>query len=217
MNDQAHWAGVYKAKTPTQMSWYQGHPALSLGLIRESVIGPQAPIIDVGAGASTLVDHLLAAGYEDITALDISGEALQAARRRLDSSADRVMWIEGDVLEAALPKSYYSVWHDRAVFHFLSDPVSRRRYVAQVTRALRPGGHIIIATFAPDGPEMCSGLPVMRYDADSLHREFGDPFELVSSERETHITPWGTQQRFVYCRCRLRAHEAETPRRLGNL
>lgn len=202
MNAQAHWTQVYQAKAATDVSWYQERPALSLDLIAQNGAQPDAAIIDVGAGASTLVDHLVASGYSDITLLDLSEAALDTARARLDGTAARLTWLAGDITTVTLPRQHYDVWHDRAVFHFLTDPAQREQYVAQVRHALKPGGHLIMATFAPDGPEQCSGLTTARYDANSLHAVFGSGFDLVSSTRETHITPWRNEQKFVYCYCR---------------
>lgn len=199
---KTHWSSVYQTKAPNQVSWYQEHPTLSLQFIEQTGLDHDAPIIDVGAGASTLVDHLVQVGYRNLSLLDISGEALYEAQVRLGVAAAALNWIEGDVTRVNLPKHHYAVWHDRAVFHFLTDPVARARYVEQVRHSVRPGGHVIVATFAPDGPEKCSGLEVARYDAVSLHGVFGSPFELVRSANEAHQTPWGSEQRFVYCYCR---------------
>ncbi|NTZ04930.1 class I SAM-dependent methyltransferase [Burkholderia metallica] len=187
------------------MSWHQAHAACSLDLIRATGVCPDAPVIDVGGGASTLVDDLLALGFHDLSVLDLSGEALAVARRRLDGAARAVDWIEGDITSIALPPNRFAVWHDRAVFHFLTDPCARAAYVAQVRRAVTPGGHVIVATFATDGPTACSGLPVARYDAGSLHRAFGTAFKLIRNIDEIHVTPAGTEQHFVYCHFR---HEA---------
>jgi SAM-dependent methyltransferase len=204
MNDQRHWDGAYVQKGATSVSWYRPHLDLSLDLIRQAAPSREAAIIDVGGGAATLVDDLLADGYRDLSVLDIAPEALALARSRLGAAGDRVAWIVGDITRVALLEAHYDLWHDRAVFHFLTAGDARRRYVATVLHAVRPGGAVIVATFAPDGPERCSGLPVARYDAASLHREFGAPFELLDSRRENHLTPAGKQQRFVYCFCRRR-------------
>ena len=203
MDDKSHWQQVYERKAPDAVSWYQPTAARSLTMIRR-VLGDalDAPIIDVGGGASVLVDELLGAGYRDLTVLDLAGSALATARARLGGSADAVRWIEADVRTAALPAAHYALWHDRAVFHFLTDAADRAAYVSQVRRAVRPGGHVLVATFAEDGPTSCSGLPVARYDAAALHGQFGDGFTLVTSEREAHPTPMGTTQSFVYCLCR---------------
>lgn len=202
MQPKEHWEHVYRTKATTEVSWFQKHAALSLKLIREAGLPLYSPIIDVGGGASTLVDDLLDAGYENVTVLDLSGAALSAARARLGSRAQRVTWLESDVLTAALPRHRFDVWHDRAVFHFLTGPEERRVYVRTVLDAVRPGGLVIIATFAEDGPTKCSGLPVMRYSPDALHAELGGSFQLLGHEREAHRTPGGNEQKFVYCRFR---------------
>jgi len=161
-----------------------------------------APIIDVGGGASTLVDGLSAEGYSNITVLDVSGAALAQAADRLGADAARVTWLEANILDIQLPVSGYELWHDRAVFHFLTDAADRRRYVEQVLGAVRVGGHVVVATFASDGPARCSGLEVARYDPDELHAQFGSEFQLLESAREEHRTPSGAGQAFIYCMCR---------------
>ena len=196
-----HWEKVYTGKSPQSVSWFQPSAETSLRLIRQAA-PPTAAIIDVGGGASTLADGLLDAGYRRLTVLDLAGSALAAAQARLGARAAEVKWIESSILDAPLPRHAYDVWHDRAVFHFLTDPAERAAYVRQVLHALRPGGHVIVASFAEDGPEKCSGLPVMRYRPDALHAEFGAPFTLLRHERETHLTPAGANQQFVYCYCR---------------
>jgi ubiquinone/menaquinone biosynthesis C-methylase UbiE len=202
MDAKAHWEHIYATKAPMQISWHQEHPHCSLRFIQRTGIQPTDPIIDVGGGTSTLVDDLLVAGFLVVTVLDISATALQLARQRLGASADNVTWIEADITQAALPQHTYAVWHDRAVFHFLTQPVDRQRYIDTLRHAIRPGGHVIMATFAPEGPQQCSGLNVLRYSPESLHRAFGDGFDLVDSVSETHHTPWGAEQKFVYCYCR---------------
>jgi SAM-dependent methyltransferase len=199
MQSKAHWENMYTRRAATEVSWYQAHARRSLKLIREAGVSASAALIDVGGGASTLVDDLLAQGHDSLTVLDLSGAALAAARARLGERAARVHWVEGDILEADLPAQAYDVWHDRAVFHFLTAPDERRAYVRKVRHAVRPGGLVIVATFAEDGPTECSGLPVMRYSADELHAEFGESFRLLAHEREAHHTPSGKEQRFVYC------------------
>lgn len=203
MDSKSHWEAVYSTKSPDSVSWFQDHAEESLRLIASTRLGSEAAIIDVGGGASKLVDDLLTAGYADISVLDLSAAAMVAARQRLGAAADKVAWIEGDITQVDLPCARFDIWHDRAVFHFLTDAVSRRRYVEQVMRAVRPGGHVIVATFAEDGLEQCSGLPVMRYSADELHAEFGDGFKLLTHHREEHRTPFGRVQQFVYCYCRM--------------
>lgn len=203
MDSKSHWETVYETKGSRQVSWFQPEARLSLELIRRVALDPTAAILDAGGGASTLVDGLLRAGYRAITVLDLSSAALAQARERLGSAAAAsVAWREEDILEARLPESAFDVWHDRAVFHFLTEPASRRRYVEQVRRAVRPGGHVLVATFAHDGPAKCSGLEVARYTPEGLHGEFGEEFRLRDSVREEHTTPWGAPQAFVYCLCR---------------
>lgn len=200
-----HWDQVYSSNPSDAVSWYQPHADESLRLIRESGLPLSASIIDVGGGASTLVEDLLAHGYTELSVLDLSAAALAAVRQRLGAAANKVHWIEGDITQMALPSHAYDVWHDRAVFHFLTDPGQRQAYVNAVLHAVKPGGHVIVATFAEDGPSQCSGLPVMRYSADGLHAEFGAPFTLLRHETEEHLTPFGSTQKFVYCYCRKEA------------
>ena len=202
MNSRAHWERIYERKAPSQVSWYQPHPQLSIELIWRTNVARTGRIIDVGGGTSTLVDHLLADGFQHITVLDVSATALQIARQRLGSRAAEVTWLEADITQVELPSHEYQVWHDRAVFHFLTHAEDRQRYVEAVQQAVCPGGHVIVATFALDGPPSCSGLEIARYDPDSLHGEFGSNFELVDSAREIHQTPAGVEQRFIYCYCR---------------
>ena len=202
MESRKHWENVYSTKPADAVSWYQEHASCSLELIRNTGIPLDASIIDVGGGASTLADDLVAAGYSDVSVLDLSGAALAAARNRLGRNSGKVTWIEADITRVELPAHKYGVWHDRAVFHFLTGAMDRAAYVDAVLRLVRPGGHVIVATFAEDGPLQCSGLPVMRYSADGLHAEFGEPFMLLEHRKEAHRTPWGTVQKFVYCYCR---------------
>ena len=202
MSATNHWDRVYSTKSAEAVSWYQPHADQSLRLIQESGLPRGASIIDVGGGASTLVDDLLAHGYTNLSVLDLSQAALSSVRQRLGAAADKVRWIEDDITRIALPLHAYDLWHDRAVFHFLTEPRQRQAYVESVLRAVKPGGHVIVATFADDGPLECSGLPVMRYRADELHAEFGAPFTLLRHEREEHCTPFGTTQEFIYCYCR---------------
>lgn len=202
MENKTHWEKIYHTKESTQVSWFQLHPYLSLQYIQNTAIGKDAHIIDVGGGASTLVDHLLDDGFQHVTVLDISAEALEIVQQRLGHRAGSVIWLEADITQTTLSHHKYDVWHDRAVFHFLTEAQDRQRYVNAVTEAVRPGGHVIVATFANDGPERCSGLEVARYDPQSLHSEFGTDFELLDSIREEHKTPFGTEQKFMYCYCR---------------
>lgn len=202
MQSKEHWEHVYSTKATDSVSWFQEHADHSLRLIAETGVPHTASIIDVGGGASTLVDDLLAKGYQNITVLDLSRSALDSARNRLGARASSVTWLESDITKAELPLHAYDVWHDRAVFHFLTTPEDRQAYVRAALRAVKPGGHIIVATFAEDGPNRCSGLPVMRYSATDLHAEFGEAFTLVAHEKESHHTPFGTIQQFTYCHCR---------------
>jgi 2-polyprenyl-3-methyl-5-hydroxy-6-metoxy-1,4-benzoquinol methylase len=203
MNMKTHWEHIYETKAPTQVSWYQEHAQFSLQYIRNTGIRKTDHIIDVGGGSSTLVDDLIADGFQRISVLDVSGTALQLARQRLEARGVSVNWMEADITQADLPEQAFDLWHDRAVFHFLTQPADRQRYIAAVRHAVRPGGHVIVATFAPDGPDRCSGLEVMRYDPESLHSEFGSGFDLVDSTNEIHQTPFGTEQKFIYCYCRM--------------
>lgn len=202
MQSKKHWEQVYTTKATTGVSWFQEHARQSIQLIRETGVAKDAGVIDVGAGASTLVDDLLSEGYSNISVLDLSEAALSTAKARLGEGARDVAWLVGDITQAELPQCAYDVWHDRAVFHFLTTREERADYVRAVLRAVKPGGHVIVATFAEDGPEKCSGLPVMRYSPDGLHAEFGVPFTLLKQEREEHHTPLGTVQKFIYCLCR---------------
>ena len=202
MKPKDHWESVYATKPTDAVSWFQVHADQSLRLIKDTGVPSSAAIIDVGGGASTLVDDLLRNGYLNLTVLDLSAAALSAAKARLGASSGCVHWLEADVTNADLAVHAYDVWHDRAVFHFLTTQDQRHAYVGQVLRSVKPGGHVIVATFAEDGPTQCSGLPVMRYRADQLHAEFGEPFTLLRHEKEEHHTPFGTIQKFVYCYCR---------------
>lgn len=197
----SHWEGVYATRNAHEVSWYQIRPDVSLGLIAKLGLRASDPIIDVGGGASSLVDHLLDLGHTDLTVLDISTAALDAVKARLGARADTVRWLAGDITRAK-PVGPYQLWHDRAVFHFLTAPEDRRAYVATIAAALPTGCHAIIATFAEDGPERCSNLPVCRYSPDRLANEMGKGFTLVESLRETHVTPAQGEQKFIYCRFR---------------
>ncbi|HEU0297367.1 MAG TPA: class I SAM-dependent methyltransferase [Anaerolineales bacterium] len=202
MNMKTHWEHIYETKASTQVSWYQEHARYSLQFIQKTGVQKTGHIIDIGGGASTLVDDLITVGFQNISVLDVSARALQLARQRLGARAASVEWIEADITQAHLPAQAYDLWHDRAVFHFLTQAADRQHYVDTVRHAVRPGGHVIVATFAPDGPDHCSGLEVVRYSPESLHDEFGEGFELRDSTRETHHTPFGTEQKFIYCYCR---------------
>jgi 2-polyprenyl-3-methyl-5-hydroxy-6-metoxy-1,4-benzoquinol methylase len=203
MDVKTHWEKIYKTKTPESVSWYRAHLETSLGLIERAAVPRSASIIDIGGGESTFVDDLLLRGYKNLTVLDISQTAIDVTKKRLGPAAEQVRWLVGDILELALEPRAYDLWHDRAVFHFLTKPEQRIAYVRQVTRAVSPGGHVIVSTFGPEGPTKCSGLEVLRYGAESLHGEFGGRFRLVESSKEIHQTPFGTTQQFLYCYCRL--------------
>ena len=200
MDPTSHWEKVYRTKEPTEVSWYRPHLDVSLQLIEAAAPDRDANIIDVGGGESTLVDDLVARGYRNVDVLDVSATAIEVARERLGAAADRVHWLCADVTSFAFPRQCYDVWHDRAVFHFLTQAGDRAAYVRQVARAVRPGGHVIVATFGPDGPTQCSGLNVARYDPKGLHREFGAGFRLVKHCTDLHRTPAGSVQQFIYCR-----------------
>lgn len=202
MGEKHHWESVYAAKAPDAVSWYAPHLLRSLEYIRSAAPDKRAAVLDVGGGESTLVDDLLADGYAQVSVLDLSATALEVTQRRLGALAKAVTWMVGDVLDTDFGAGSCDVWHDRAVFHFLTTEHQRQRYVRQVLKALKPGGYAIVGTFGPDGPKECSGLPVARYAPDELHGTFGDAFQLVESSLETHTTPWGSPQQFVYCFCR---------------
>jgi SAM-dependent methyltransferase len=197
-DSKEHWEHIHATNGPAEVSWFEPAATRSLSLIERVAPDRDAAIIDVGAGASTLIDGLLSDGYRHITVLDISSSALDRARQRLGARAASVGWREADILSADLPAAAFDVWHDRAAFHFLTDHAERALYVAQLRRALRPHGHAIIATFAEDGPVRCSGLETVRYSADALRSELGSDFRLVTSSHEMHRTPRGTEQAFNY-------------------
>jgi SAM-dependent methyltransferase len=194
---QAHWQNVYTKKGENEVSWFQENPAPSLELIAQIRAPPASAILDIGGGASRLVDHLIDLGFQDVTVLDLSEAALEAAKARLGSLAAQVHWIVADATVWE-PQKAYDVWHDRAAFHFLTEDRDRAAYVARLERALKMGGYAIIATFALDGPERCSGLPVVRYDPASLGQTLGRAFQLVHTRRHAHATPWGSDQSFQF-------------------
>jgi SAM-dependent methyltransferase len=194
-----HWQNVYATKSEKEVSWFQEDPAPSLDLIAATGISGEAAIIDVGGGASRLVDSLLDQGFRRLTILDLSANALAEAKKRLGRRAEGIEWITADVTSWE-PSATYDLWHDRAAFHFLTEPADRDAYVVRLAKALRPGGHAIIATFAPDGPERCSGLPIVRYGPDDLAQTLGRGFHLVESRRHDHVTPGGNTQRFQFSR-----------------
>ena len=201
MDVRSHWDSIYAHNEANQVSWYSPRLSTSLELIRRANSSPTAAIIDVGGGESTLVDDLLAASYTDLTVLDISQAAIDASKRRLGSVAPRVHWLTADITGIDLEPAAYDIWHDRALFHFLIEEPRRAAYIRQVERALRPGGHVIVAAFGLEGPARCSGLDVVRYDARQLHGAFGPRFRLLDSVAELHHTPFGTVQQFLYCHC----------------
>ena len=196
-NRKTHWETVYTTKGENEVSWFQDNPAPSLELIDRVRPQPDSAIVDIGGGASRLVDCLLARGFRRLAVLDISASALDVAKARLGSQAGAVQWIVADVT-AWQPAERFDLWHDRAAFHFLVDPADRAAYIARLKQALVPGGHAIIATFATDGPKKCSGLPVNRYDPAGLAKELGEGFTLVESRRHDHATPWHSNQRFQF-------------------
>ncbi|NIS83502.1 MAG: methyltransferase domain-containing protein [Anaerolineales bacterium] len=210
MSAKTHWETLYKNRQTDEVSWYQPHLRLSMRLLTRAGASENSRVIDIGGGDSTLVDDLLANGVQDVTVLDISSEALSKARKRLGARAGSVRWIEADIAHVQLPSSYYDFWHDRAVFHFLVDPEHRAAYTKILGAAVRPSGHVIIATFAHDGPTRCSGLPTMRYSPSDLQAELGPLFELIEVEPERHRTPSGADQRFVYCLLQRRTDDDST-------
>jgi ubiquinone/menaquinone biosynthesis C-methylase UbiE len=208
--DKAHWEEIYSENNPDEVSWFQNHPTASLRFIESSGVGKDQAVIDVGGGASILVDHLIDHGFSKVSVLDLSAKALQRSKDRLGPErANHVDWIVTDVREFR-PKQRVSLWHDRAVLHFLTQEVDRQSYLRTVKESLTPHGHLIVATFAIGGPKQCSGLDIVQYDAESLTRFFGDSFELKESEFETHRTPWKSDQMFVYCRFQRRAADGRT-------
>ena len=202
MQSKEHWEKVYTTKAPDNVSWFQPHAETSMRLIHNAGLGREAAIIDVGGGASTLVDDLLDGGYRALTVLDLSGAALDESRRRLGVKGESVRWMEADITQAEFENDSFDIWHDRAVFHFLTTDEDRKAYVKQVLRALKPGGRVIMATSGSNGPTQCSGLPVMRYAPEELHSKFGEAFTLLAHEEQLHHTPFGTDQQFIYCMCR---------------
>lgn len=208
---EGHWARVYGEKAPDRVSWYQAEQEPSLQALDRLGVGPASSIIDVGGGASNLVDALLERGWNDLTVLDIAASALEAAKARLGPRAERVDWVAADILDWR-PKRKFDVWHDRAVFHFLIEPKQRQAYRAKLLEGLAQGGLLIMATFALDGPEKCSGLPVQRYDPESLARELGPRLKLVESWKEEHITPWKSVQAFNWCAFQLVSEMSQSGR-----
>ncbi len=202
---KAHWEHVYSSRSATNVGWYTPHLERSLAWIDQLALPPDARIIDVGGGAATLIDDLLDRGYEALTVLDVAEPALDAARARLGERARAVTWLCADVTEIELPADHFTLWHDRAVFHFLTSVDDRRAYVDRLQRSLADGGHVIIGTFAPEAPPKCSGLPVERYTPETLATELGAGLELVAHANEMHVTPGGVEQMYLYCRFRKAA------------
>lgn len=202
MSTREHWDEVYRDKSPDSVSWYRPRLEQSLAWVDGCDLDPSAHIVDVGGGASTLVDDLLARGYEQISVADISAEALALARARLGDAASSVDWVVGDATTPLFDEESVDLWHDRAVFHFLTESARRDAYIEALRRAVRPGGYAIIATFGPGGPERCSGLPVKRYASGDIAAALGSGFELVDQTDEEHVTPWGSEQAFAYALCR---------------
>jgi SAM-dependent methyltransferase len=203
MQTSEHWENVYRNKRFDAVSWYAPHLGESLRLIEQLCPDKTAAIVDIGGGESTLVDDLLQRHYLDVSVLDISATAIDFTKQRLGAKAQQVCWHVGDVTQYDFGSKRFDLWHDRAVFHFLTDPAARHRYVELVRRAVKPGGYVLMATFGPNGPLKCSGLDVVRYDELSLHHEFGQGFILQGSELSQHHTPMGTDQQFLYCWCRV--------------
>ncbi len=199
MSRKEHWENVYASKPSNRLGWYKPRLQTSLEWIAALRLDRGAPIIDVGAGASTLIDDLLAEGFSAITVLDIAEPALALLKTRLGDKAAEVNWLCGDITSIELPEDAFALWHDRAVFHFLTEAPDRERYREQLIRALRPDGHLIIGTFAPEAPPKCSGLPVQRYDPDLLSETLGDEFKLQRHQKEMHVTPGGVEQMYLYC------------------
>ena len=202
MSLKNHWENVYTNKPADEVSWFQPHAEKSLSIIESLKVPKNAQIIDVGGGASHLVDDLLVQGYNNLTVLDLSASALKTAQQRLGEAAKHVRWLVEDVTQLSLPKHSIDLWHDRAVFHFLNTELERHQSVENVLKIVKPGGYVIVSTFAEDGPTECSGLPVQRYSAEGIHDEFGSPFEMLGHLKEAHKTPFGMEQKFVYCYCR---------------
>lgn len=194
-----HWQDIYQNKSPLEVSWYQKKPTLSLELIHHARLAREDSIIDVGGGASLLVDHLQAEGFTNLAVLDISEQALASAKERLGETAEGITWLTEDVTDFTPPRQF-SLWHDRAVFHFLTEQVDRQNYLKTLKQALKPNGQLIIAAFAVGGPEKCSGLEIVQYDAKKLGAELGQYFELLEEGGETHLTPTNHEQQFAYFR-----------------
>lgn len=204
---KTHWDNVYQDKSSLDVSWYQKEPLLSLALIRSTQLAKDEPIIDVGGGASVLVDYLCREGFTNLAVLDISAKALSCAKERLGDLAQNIEWYESDITQFEAPHPF-SLWHDRAVFHFLTDEADRKAYIKTLKQALRPGGSLIIAAFAIGGPQQCSGLNIVQYDSDKLKAELGEEFTLIETQNEVHMTPANAEQKFIYFR--FRKNQADT-------
>ncbi len=200
MSQLEHWQQVYSSKSADEVGWHTPHLSTSVSWISDLNLDPNDPIIDVGGGASTLVDDLVGKDYRDISILDLSERALSLARTRLGTPANSVTWVQGDVTEAELPSGHFALWHDRAVFHFLTEPEQQLKYRDKLLQAIRPGGHFIIGCFELEAPSRCSGLPVQRYSVESLCAIFETKFELKQHRKELHHTPSGLEQQYLYCR-----------------
>ncbi len=202
MQTADHWESVYQNKSFDSVSWYAPHLDESLRLIEQLSQNKTAAIVDIGGGESTLVDDLLDRDYKDVSVLDISETAIEFTKQRLGSRSRDVSWHVGDITQYDFGDKKFDLWHDRAVFHFLTEPAARQAYVDLVRRSVKSGGYVLMATFGPNGPLKCSGLDVVRYDDQSLHKEFGKGFHLMGSELNNHDTPMGTNQQFLYCWCK---------------
>lgn len=199
MDNKDYWDNVYNNKSSDKVSWYQEHASPSLKIIAQLQLSPHAPIIDIGGGASTLVDDLLAQGFSQLQVLDVSAAALEIAQKRLGERAEQVDWLVSDITDCSLAENNLMLWHDRAVFHFLTEPQDQQSYIESLSKALQKGGYLLIATFAIDGPTQCSGLNIQQHSADSLQTLLGGDFELLEQLTELHKTPFSTQQKFIYC------------------
>ncbi len=199
MQSKEHWERVYTTKATDAVSWFQESATQSIDFINKSKVPLSASIIDIGGGASILIDNLVAKSYSNLSVLDLSGAALLASQNRLKEASKNIKWIEGNILDVDFERHSFDLWHDRAVFHFLTNAEDRKKYIDLLSKAVKPNGHIIIATFAEDGPLQCSGLPVMRYSVEELHSELGQEFTLIESKKELHHTPFNTVQSFIYC------------------
>lgn len=198
MNPKDHWEKIYTSRSVEKLGWYNLHLRTSLLWIEELGLEAEAPVIDVGGGASTLVDDLLAAGHRSLTVLDLAGQALAAARMRLGDRAEQVNWLTGDIAHVDLPGQHYALWHDRALFHFFTEPEQQLAYRQRLLQALRPGGYAILAVFSPEAPPVCSGLPVQRYGPQQLAAALGSELVMQRHCRELHITPGGVEQLYLY-------------------